>query len=227
MELLLVLTKRTYLGVAGLKSSSKHVFVSDVALLMRYKNGDIAAYEILHRRYYTFIRLKAKAYFLPGGENGDLIQEGVIGFMKACRDFRLDRDSSFRSFAELCITRNIITAVKGANRKKHRPLNTFMSFSLTVSESDSTSYGMLEEVYAGSRLYEPDVQVISSQELHALVGCLSTALSELESRVIALFLDNCTYEEIGEKVGVGAKTVDNALQRVKRKVDAHLKARAV
>jgi RNA polymerase sporulation-specific sigma factor len=206
------------------------VQVDDMYLIALAKQGDAMAYNRIVRRYQGFVRLKASSYFLAGGDSEDLIQEGLVGLWKAVRDFRSDRESSFRNFAELCITRQIITAVKTATRNKHSPLNQYVSFSSTpagTSEGEPT----LDEIIAGVELKEtyrdPANQVISSEELQSLVSCLSTALSELESRVLALYLDGRPYEEIAGRIGVDAKTVDNALQRVKRKVGAHLGTRAV
>jgi RNA polymerase sporulation-specific sigma factor len=179
------------------------------------------------RRYYGFVRLKASSYFLAGGDADDLIQEGLVGLYKAVRDYRSDRESSFRNFAELCITRQIITAVKTATRNKHSPLNQYVSFSATPAGAGGDGEPTLEDVIPGSTVHDPVNQVISTEELHSLVGCLSTALSELESRVLAQYLDGRPYEEVATRLGCDAKTVDNALQRVKRKVGTHLTSRAV
>src|SRR5204863_4461901 len=137
-----------------------------------------------------------------------------------------DRESSFRNFAELCITRQIITAVKTATRNKHTPLNQYVSFSATPAAAQDGE-PTLDEVIPGSPIHDPVNQVISSEELRSLVTCLTSALSSLESRVLALYLDGYSYEVIGERLGCDTKTVDNALQRVKRKVGAHLRSRAV
>jgi RNA polymerase sporulation-specific sigma factor len=179
------------------------------------------------RRYYGFVRLKASSYFIAGGDSDDLIQEGLVGLYKAVRDYRTDRESSFRNFAELCITRQIITAIKTATRNKHTPLNQYISFSSTAAGSSGDGDPTLDEVLPGSPIHDPVNQVISSEELRALVACLSTVLSDLESRVLALYLDGNSYESVGEKLGCDCKTVDNALQRVKRKVGHHLASRAV
>src|SRR5438093_773557 len=199
----------------------------DQYLVALAKRGALDALDQMVRRYYGFVRLKASSYFLIGGDSEDLIQEGLVGLYKAIRDYRSDRESSFRNFAELCITRQIITAVKTATRNKHTPLNQYVSFSSTpagdAGENDST----LDEMLAGSSVHDPVNQVISSEELRALVACLSTALSELESRVLALYLDGHSYEEVGRRIGCDCKTVDNALQRVKRKVGHHLAERSV
>jgi RNA polymerase sporulation-specific sigma factor len=201
--------------------------VEDSYLLALAKQGSPQAYDQLVRRYYGFVRLKASSYFIVGGDSDDLIQEGLVGLYKAVRDFRSDRESSFRNFAELCITRQIITAVKTATRNKHTPLNQYVSFSSSPAGSQGDSEPTLDEAIAGPTAHDPVNQVISSEELRALVGCLSTVLSELESRVLALYLDGRSYEEVGERLGCDTKTVDNALQRVKRKVGAHLSSRAV
>ena len=200
--------------------------VDDGFLIALAKQGSADAYHRLVRRYYSFVRLKASSYFLAGGDADDLVQEGLVGLYKAIRDYRSDRESSFRNFAELCITRQIITAVKTATRNKHAPLNQYVSFASTpageAGENDST----LDEMLPGATIHDPVNQVISSEELRALVACLSTALSELESRVLALYLDGHSYEEVGRRLGCDCKTVDNALQRVKRKVGQHLATRA-
>lgn len=202
------------------------VKVDDVFLIALAKRGNAIAYDRLVRRYHGFVRLKASSYFLAGGDPDDLIQEGLVGLYKAIRDYRSDRESSFRNFAELCITRQIITAVKTATRNKHTPLNQYVSFSSTPATA-SEDAPSLDQTLPGSSVHDPVNQVISAEELRSLVGCLSTALSELESRVLSLYLDGCSYEEVGARIGCDTKTVDNALQRVKRKVGAHLQSRAV
>jgi RNA polymerase sporulation-specific sigma factor len=201
--------------------------VEDSFLIALAKQGNRDAYHRLVRRYYGFVRLKASSYFLAGGDADDLIQEGLVGLYKAIRDYRSDRESSFRNFAELCITRQIITAVKTATRNKHTPLNQYVSFASTPSGDSGENDSTLDEMLPGSSVHDPVNQVISSEELRALVACLSTALSELESRVLALYLDGHSYEEVGRRLGCDCKTVDNALQRVKRKVGQHLAKRAL
>jgi RNA polymerase sigma-H factor len=196
-------------------------------LIALAKQGNADAYHRLVRRYYGFVRLKASSYFLAGGDSDDLIQEGLVGLYKAIRDYRSDRESSFRNFAELCITRQIITAVKTATRNKHTPLNQYVSFASTPSGDSGENDSTLDEMLPGSSVHDPVNQVISSEELQALVACLSTALSDLESRVLALYLDGHSYEEVGRRLDCDCKTVDNALQRVKRKVGQHLAKRAL
>jgi RNA polymerase sporulation-specific sigma factor len=207
-------------------NTRREVQVDDHLLIALAKQGDTAARNHLVRRYQSFVRLKASSYFLAGGDNEDLLQEGLVGLYKAIRDFRPDRESSFRNFAELCITRQIITAVKTATRKKHAPLNQYVSFSSTPAAAGDEP-ATLDQLLPGPAAGEPLNQVVSAEELRALVGCLSTALSELESRVLTSYLDGSSYERIAARLGCETKTVDNALQRVKRKVAAHLDARAV
>jgi RNA polymerase sporulation-specific sigma factor len=201
--------------------------VEDGYLIALAKQGHADAYDRIVRRYYGFVRLKASSYFLAGGDADDLIQEGLVGLYKAVRDYRTDRESSFRNFAELCITRQIITAVKTATRNKHTPLNQYVSFSSTPSAANGDNESTLDEMLPGSSVHDPVNQVISSEELRALIACISTALSELESRVLALYLDGHSYEDVGHRIGCDCKTVDNALQRVKRKVGQHLSERNI
>jgi RNA polymerase sporulation-specific sigma factor len=207
-------------------NTQSEVKVDDGFLIALAKQGDRMAYDRLVRRYHGFVRLKASSYFLAGGDSEDLIQEGLVGLYKAIRDYRTDRESSFRNFAELCITRQIITAVKTATRNKHTPLNQYVSFSSTPAAAGD-DVPTLDQTIAGPSVNDPVNRVISSEELRSLVGCLSTALSELESRVLSLYLDGCSYEQVGERLGCDTKTVDNALQRVKRKVGLHLRGRLV
>ncbi len=201
--------------------------LEDGYLIALAKQGRSDAYDQIVRRYYGFVRLKASSYFLVGGDSEDLIQEGLVGLYKAVRDFRTDRESSFRNFAELCITRQIITAVKTATRNKHTPLNQYVSFSATPAGAAGDGDPTLDEVIPGPTVHDPVNQVISSEELRALVGCISTVLSDLESRVLSLYLDGYSYDQVGDRIGCDCKTVDNALQRVKRKVGAHLDERAI
>jgi RNA polymerase sporulation-specific sigma factor len=208
------------------QTASAQVEVDDLYLIALAKQGDGTAYDRIVRRYYGFVRLKASSYFLAGGDSEDLIQEGLVGLYKAVRDYRSDRESSFRNFAELCITRQIITAVKTATRNKHTPLNGYVSFSQTPASAPEGE-PTLEEVIPGPAVHDPAIQVISSEELQALVGCLSSSLSELESRALSLYLDGRSYEEIAGRLSCDPKAVDNALQRVKRKVGAHLVTRTV
>ncbi len=199
----------------------------DEFLVALAKNGRADAYDQLVRRYRRFVRVKASSYFLLGGDADDLMQEGMLGLFKAIRDYRPEREASFRGFAELCITRQIITAVKTATRNKHTPLNQYVSFSQTPAAAGPDSDTTLEEVLPGPEVRDPANQVIAGEELESLVSCLTSVLSDLESEVLALYLDGHSYEVIGERLECDTKTVDNALQRVKRKVGIHLASRAV
>jgi RNA polymerase sporulation-specific sigma factor len=201
--------------------------LEDLQLVMRARNGDSSALDYLMRRYTGFVRLKASSYFLAGGDSEDLIQEGLIGLYKAVRDFRADKETSFRSFAELCVTRQIITAIKTATRFKHSPLNTYVSFSHTPAGQDSDSDCTLGDALPGPSVDEPSTCVISTEELQSLVFTLGTGLSKLEADALKLYLEGSSYEEMAEDLGCDTKTIDNALQRVKRKVLTHQKSRQV
>jgi RNA polymerase sporulation-specific sigma factor len=200
--------------------------LEDLQLVLRARNGDDVALDGLIRRYTGFVRLKASSYFIAGGEGDDLIQEGLIGLYKAVRDFRADKETSFRSFAELCITRQIITAIKTATRFKHAPLNTYVSFSQTPAGQDDGEC-TLGDALPGPGVNDPAVCVISTEELQSLVFCLGTGLSPLESDALRLYLEGNSYEEMAEELGCDTKTIDNALQRVKRKVLQHQSGRQV
>src|SRR5438128_3672904 len=201
--------------------------LEDLQLVMRARNGDSGALDVLIRRYTGFVRLKASSYFLAGGDSEDLVQEGLIGLYKAVRDFRPDKETSFRSFAELCVTRQIITAIKTATRFKHAPLNTYVSFSHTPAGQDSDGECTLGDALPASHVHEPAVSVISTEELQALVGCLSSTLSPLEANALRLYLEGSSYEQMAEALGCDTKTIDNALQRVKRKILMHQQGRQV
>ena len=201
--------------------------LADLQLVVRARNGDQVALDALIRRYTGFVRLKASSYFLAGGDAEDLIQEGLIGLYKAVRDFRHDKETSFRSFAELCVTRQIITAIKTATRFKHSPLNTYISFSNTPAGQDSDSDVTLGDALPGPSVDDPSICVISTEELQSLVFSLGTGLSKLEADALKLYLEGSSYEEMAEELGCDTKTIDNALQRVKRKVLQHQQARQV
>ena len=201
--------------------------LEDLQLVIRARNGDDGARDQLIRRYTSFVRMKASSYFLAGGDAEDLVQEGLIGLCKAVRDFRADKETSFRSFAELCVTRQIITAIKTATRYKHHALNNYVSFSQTPAGQDADSDCTLGDALPGPSVEDPSVCVISSEELQSLVFCLGTGLSKLEADALRLYLEGSSYEEMAERLGCDTKTIDNALQRVKRKVLTHQRSRQV
>jgi RNA polymerase sporulation-specific sigma factor len=195
--------------------------------VMKARNGSSTAMDALMRRYTGFVRLKASSYFLAGGDSDDLIQEGMVGLYKAVRDFRFDKETSFRSFAELCVTRQIITAIKTATRFKHAPLNQYVSFSHTPAGQDSDGECSLGDALPGPAVREPSVMVISTEELQSLIMCLGSGLSSLEADALRLYLEGASYEDMAERLDCDTKTIDNALQRVKRKIITHQKAREV
>jgi RNA polymerase sigma-H factor len=201
--------------------------LEDLQLVIKARNGDGGALDALIRRYTGFVRLKASSYFLAGGDGDDLVQEGLIGLYKAVRDFRADKETSFRSFAELCVTRQIITAIKTATRYKHAPLNTYVSFSHTPAGQDGDGECALGDALPGPAVHEPPVIVISTEELQSLVFNLGSGLSRLESDALKLYLEGSSYEDMADQLGCDTKTIDNALQRVKRKIITHQRSREV
>src|SRR5437763_5209082 len=201
--------------------------LEDLQLVLKARNGDSVALDVLIRRYTGFVRLKASSYFRAGGDGEDLAQEGLIGLYKAVRDFRTDKETSFRSFAELCVTRQIITAIKTATRFKHAPLNTYISFSHTPAGQDGEGECSLGDALPGPAVQEPPIVVISTEELGSLVESLGTGLSPLEAEALKLYLEGLSYEDMSGELGCDTKTIDNALQRVKRKILAHQKDREV
>ena len=185
------------------------------------KDGRTDAYDAMVKRYRGFVRLKASSYFLLGGESDDLIQEGLLGLYKAIRDYRSDRESSFRNFAELCITRQIITAIKTATRQKHQPLNQYVSIS-GVRGGDDDAERSVEDLLDDHRAADPADQVISLERMGSIRVAMDVLLSGLEVEVLRLYVEGKSYQEIGERLGRHVKSIDNALQRIKRKLDAHL-----
>ncbi|HHW10531.1 MAG TPA: RNA polymerase sporulation sigma factor SigH [Firmicutes bacterium] len=190
----------------------------DVVALAR--EDDELAQEYLISKYRNFVRAKARSYFLIGADREDIIQEGMIGLYKAIRDFRADKLASFRAFAELCITRQIITAIKTATRQKHIPLNSYVSLNKPIydEESDRT----LMDVISGTKVTDPEELVISREEFIDIEGKMSEFLSELEWKVLMFYLEGKSYQEIAEELARHVKSIDNALQRVKRKLERYL-----
>jgi RNA polymerase sporulation-specific sigma factor len=196
-------------------------------LVDRARRGDSKALDQLIKKYVGFVRMKSSSYFIAGGDADDLLQEGLIGLYKAVRDYRRDKEASFRSFAELCITRQIITAIKTATRNKHVPLNQYVSFSHTPAGREVDVDCTIGDCLPGSEVDDPASQIISTQELRSLVDHMTTRLSPLEALVLTGYLEGSSYEQIAERCECDPKTVDNALQRVKRKVGEHLESRRV
>jgi RNA polymerase sporulation-specific sigma factor len=206
------------------QSSAVSSDLSDEVLVRLFHEGDVEALDVLLERYRRLAGAKARGYFLAGGDYDDLQQEAMIGLFKAIRDFRYGQ-SSFRAFAELCVTRQIMTAIKGACRQKHQPLNRYVSlWGLRVI--DDPSERLVEELF-DQRVPDPADEVVSLEGQAAMRAALATMLSSLEVDVLRLHLDGCSYQEISDRLGRHTKAVDNALQRIKRKLEAHLAAATV
>lgn len=187
------------------------------------KDGDIGAQEYLINKYKNFVRAKARSYFLIGADREDIIQEGMIGLYKAIRDFRCDKLSSFRAFAELCITRQIITAIKTATRQKHIPLNSYVSLNKPIYDEDSDR--TLLDVISGSKITDPEELIISREEFDDIEEKMGEILSSLEWKVLMYYLEGKSYQEIAVDLKRHVKSIDNALQRVKRKLERYLENR--
>lgn len=198
--------------------------LTDEEILLAIKdNDDELALEYLINKYRNFVRAKARSYFLIGADREDIIQEGMIGFYKAIRDFRNDKLSSFRAFAELCITRQIITAIKTATRQKHIPLNSYISLNKPIYDEDSDR--TLMDVLSGGKISDPEELVISREEFADIEKKMEEILSDLEWRVLMSYLDGKSYQEIAADLGRHVKSIDNALQRVKRKLEKYMENR--
>jgi len=195
-------------------------FMPEEDIVESAKQGSTYALEYLMNKYRSFVRAKAKSYFLVGADRDDITQEGMIGLYKAIRDFRSDKLSSFRAFAELCITRQIITAIKTATRQKHIPLNSYVSLNKPIydEESDRT----LLDVLSGSKITDPEELMIHQEEFRDIESRMGELLSGLECQVLRYYLDGKSYQEIAEDLDRHVKSIDNALQRVKRKVERYL-----
>ena len=198
---------------------------SDEELVERARGGADPAIEELLRRYRHYARAKARSYFLAGADREDIVQEGMIGLYKAIRDFQGDRNTAFRAFAELCITRQIITAIKTATRQKHVPLNSYVSLNKGSSSSEHEEERALADVLVGSAMTDPAELVISAEEIAGIKASMGRLLSSLETEVLQLYMDGKSYHEIAEMLGRHVKSIDNALQRIKRKLEAHLAQR--
>ena len=195
----------------------------DDELAARSQEGDRQALETLIDRYRRFARAKGRGYFLIGGDSDDIEQEALIGLYKAARDFRPEHQASFRAFAELCITRQIITAIKTATRQKHQPLNQYVSIS-GVRGSDDPGERSVEDLLIRHHGPDPADRVVSDERLGALRASMQELLSALEVDVLRLYVEGKSYQEIGEQLGRHVKSIDNALQRIKRKLDSRLAA---
>ena len=203
---------------------SKYEQLTDEELITEIKdNEDNAAMDYLIHRYRSFVRAKARSYFLIGADREDIIQEGMIGFFKAVRDFKSDKLSSFHAFAELCVTRQIITAIKTATRQKHIPLNSYISLNKPIYDEDSDR--TLMDVIGSVKVADPEELVISREEFLSIERKMEEILSELEWQVLMAYLDGKSYQEIAAGLDRHVKSIDNALQRVKRKLERYVISR--
>lgn len=196
--------------------------VLDEIIVESAKTGNNQALDFIIKKYKNFVRAKARSYFLIGADREDIIQEGMIGLYKAIRDYRPDKLTSFRAFAELCITRQIITAIKTATRQKHIPLNSYVSLNKPIydEESDRT----LLDIISGHKVTDPEELVICREELLSMEDKIGEILSDLELDVLMLYLQGRSYQEIAVDLKRHVKSIDNALQRVKRKLERYLES---
>ena len=201
----------------NLEFSSDYLQMTDEEIISLAQNGDALAQEYLLSKYKNFLRSKARSYFLIGADHEDIVQEGMIGLYKAIRDYRADKLSSFRAFAELCITRQIITAIKTATRQKHIPLNSYVSLNKPIYEDESDR--TLMDVITEGRSTDPEELIIGQESYVSIESRIDEALSPLERKVLAAYLDGKSYQEIAKNLDRHVKSIDNALQRVKHKLE--------
>lgn len=194
--------------------------LADEEVIQLIQQGNVEALEYIINKYKIIVLAKAKSYFLIGADREDIIQEGMIGLYKAIRDYKDDKNASFRVFAELCVTRQIITAIKTATRQKHMPLNSYVSLDKPVYEDDSEK--PLVETMVSPAATEPEEIILQQEQQDYIELKMSEVLSELEQRVLALYLEGQSYGEISEQLDRHVKSIDNALQRVKRKLGQHI-----
>lgn len=197
--------------------------LTDEEVVSEAVDGDHEALEYLINKYKNFVKSKARSYFLIGADREDIIQEGMIGLYKAIRDFNPNKLSSFRAFAELCITRQIITAIKTATRQKHIPLNSYVSLNKPLYDEDSDR--TLLDILSGVKISDPEELIISREEFEDIEGKMGEILSKLEWQVLMAYLGGKSYQEIAKELKRHVKSIDNALQRVKRKLEKYLESR--
>ena len=205
--------------------TGENTLKSDEEVAVEAKDGNSIALEYLINKYKNFVKAKARSYFLIGADREDIIQEGMIGLYKAIRDFKGDKLSSFRAFAELCITRQIITAIKTATRQKHIPLNSYVSLNKPIYDEDSDR--TLLDVLSGTKITDPEELMINREEYYDIEFKMCEILSDLEWKVLMLYLEGKSYQEIAVELCRHVKSIDNALQRVKRKLERYLEIRRI
>jgi RNA polymerase sporulation-specific sigma factor len=193
----------------------------DEHLVNLVREGDESAIDILLTRYRHYARAKARSYFLAGADREDIVQEGMIGLFKAVRDYEPGHNTAFRAFAELCITRQIITAIKTATRQKHIPLNSYVSLNKSLSDQEGEERPLAESIVS-KEILDPADLVISAEEIASIRDSVDKHLSDLETEVLSLYMDGKSYQEIADLLGRHVKSIDNALQRIKRKLEQHL-----
>ncbi len=206
-------------------NATRYSDLYDEEIVDLVRSGDSDALEYLINKYKNFVRAKARSYFLIGADREDIVQEGMIGLYKSIRDFRGDKLSSFKAFAELCITRQIITAIKTATRQKHIPLNSYVSLDKPIYDEDSDR--TLLDIICSTRVTDPEELLINREEYDDIEDKMSEILSDLEQQVLMLYLDGRSYQEIAVDLRRHVKSIDNALQRVKRKLEKYLEVREV
>lgn len=207
----------------GVQMIENHDKLEDAVLVKMAHSGDSEALTFLITKYQNFVRAKTRPYFLIGADKEDLVQEGMIGLYKAIRDFREDMLTSFKAFADLCITRQIITAIKTATRQKHGPLNSYVSLDKPLYNEES-NYTLMDMI-SGEKITNPEALIINQEKAEDIELKIAELLSDLERRVLILYMDGQSYVEISEELNTHVKSIDNALQRVKRKLEQHLRIR--
>jgi RNA polymerase sporulation-specific sigma factor len=194
---------------------------TDEELVESAREGSDRAIEILLNRYRHYARAKARSYFLAGADKEDIVQEGMIGLYKAIRDFQIEKNTAFRAFAELCMTRQIITAIKTATRQKHIPLNSYVSLNKPAGDNEDDDRSLGDALVSKATLDPADL-VISNEEIESIKASMGKVLSSLETEVLQLYMDGKSYQQIGDMLGRHVKSIDNALQRIKRKLEHHM-----
>lgn len=210
---------------ANEKQQSRYEQLDDEMIVELVHQGDSEALDYLIHKYKNFVRAKARSYFLVGADREDIVQEGMIGLYKAIRDFKEDKQSSFKAFAELCITRQMITAIKMATRQKHIPLNCYVSLDKPIYEDDSAR--TLMDVLSGTKITNPEELIINREEFDHIEEKMTELLSDLERKVLLLYLEGRSYQEISEELNRHVKSIDNALQRVKRKLEKYVEIQGI
>jgi RNA polymerase sporulation-specific sigma factor len=194
---------------------------TDEELVARARGGEDTSIDLLLHRYRHYARAKARTYFLAGADREDIVQEGLIGLFKAIRDFEPSKNIAFRAFAELCMTRQIITAIKTATRQKHQPLNSYVSLNRPSSEDDDSERSV-GETLTSKEISDPADLVVSAEEVDKIKESVGRLLSEFETDVLRLYMEGKSYQQIGDMLGRHVKSIDNALQRIKRKLEHHM-----